>query len=193
MVRLALEKGEITSSDVVSCLVRKPLPAREYRSLLAQASTLLGRLHARGELERRWIRRNRGCYLYTPSESAIDSLLPLLDVLEERKRRKGIQEAVTEFVKRIVLQLRLEDQVTAVLWNPRGQDQAGKESSVEVWVMVTSHGCEKLILQEAERSGRGIVRIQPIFLQARKGDKQAWEQIPQCASILYGWSQVPPK
>lgn len=163
IVYLALRKGEITSWEVVRELIGEVKNPRDYRSFLAQASTLLRRLHKRGILERKWVREHRGQYVYSPSEKIIGSLLPALDVLEERKRRKEIEEALTEFAKEIILKLRMEDEVKAILWNPSEYKDTEEGLRAGAWIVMSDMKNRDVIEMKAKENHK-IVKIDPIFV-----------------------------
>jgi len=183
---LALGKGKITSEEVVKELVGEVKNRGDYRSLLAQASTLLRRLHRRGMLERKWVKEHRGQYIYSPSEKIIDSLLPALDVLEERKRKEEIEEALTEFTREIVLKLRMEDDIKGILWNPSKYKDTREGLRVEVWIVMSDMERSGIIKRKVEEN-HGIVKIDPVFVTP---NQIATLQNIESMNILYGWSFI---
>lgn len=188
ILELALERGEITSSEVVKALAESIGSAGEYRRLLAQASTLLSRLHQKGSLSRRWVKENRGQYVYFPSDRTIDSLLPVLNVLQERVKRRQVEEALTTFVRRIVLELRMEDTVKAVLWDPsscRGTAGSGT-ARLPVWIVATAMVDKESIETEAGRM-REVFDAGLVFVPS---DRFRSARLPDSSVILYGWDYV---
>ncbi len=183
---LALRKGEITSEDVIAYLVGEVKNRRDHRTLLAQASTLLRRLYNRGALERRWVRERRGQYVYTPSEKIIGTLLPALDVLEERKRRKKMEEALIALAREIILKLRMEDDVKAILWNPSEYEDSKEGPRTKVW-FVMGDMKEANTVERKTEARYGVVKIDPIFVTtAQLTNLQNLESM----KILYGWSFI---
>jgi hypothetical protein len=185
ILQLALRKGEITSKDVVNELVGEVEKQSDYRALLAQASTLLRRLHKRGRLERRWVKDQKGQYVYFPSEKTISSLLPALHVLEERKRRKEIEEALTQFAKEIILKLRLEDEVKGILWNPSEYEDTENGMRAKVSVVMNNTKSKNMVKTKIEEK-YGNVMVDPVFVTPD------WivSQNVDSMKIFYGWNFV---
>jgi len=183
---LALRKGEITSEEIIKELIGEVKNRGDYRKFLAQASTLLRRLHKRGMLERKWVREHRGQYVYSPSEKIIGSLLPALGVLEERKRRKEIEEALTEFAKEIILKLRMEDIVKGILWNPSEYKDTEEGLRAGAWIAMSDMKNRGIIERKAKENRR-IVKIDPVFITPTQ--LSALENLDSM-KILYGWDFV---
>jgi hypothetical protein len=179
VLRLALERGEITSKDVVCNLSEGAENPKAYRNLLAQAATILSRLHERGELEREWIRENRGCFSYRPSDKTVDSLLPVLGILEERKKRKQIEETLSKITKRLILELRLDEQVKAILWD---SENFKADRTVEIYIITDSLEVEDLINNEVGSFQVDATKFKPVFVGPKDpvSDK----------TILYGWGYL---
>jgi len=183
---LALRRGEITSENVVKELVDEVKNRREYRSLLAQASTLLRRLHRRGMLERKWVREHRGQYVYFPSDKVVISLLPALDVLEERKRIKEVEETLMGFAKEIILNLRLEDEVKGILWNPLEIESSKEGVRLKVWVLISDMK-KKDVVERKAKENQGTVKIDPTFVTPNHLSSL---QNIDFLKILYGWNFI---
>lgn len=186
ILHLALRRGEITSKDVVSELSGDVKKQSDYRALLAQASTLLRRLHKSGRLERRWVANQKGQYVYSPSEKTINPLLPALHVLEERKRRKNIEETLAEFTEEIILRLRMENEVKAILWNPSERRNSAEGLEVKAWI-VTSDMKGRGIIERKAKEYEENMKIDPFFLTPKQFITL---QNVDSMRILYGWNSI---
>jgi len=114
------------------------------------------------------------------------SLLPALDVLEERKRRKEIEEVLTEFAKEIILKLRMEDEVKGILWDPSECKEDKEGLRAKVWIVMSNMRNGDIIDRKVKECHE-VVKIDSVFITP---DELITQQNIDFMEILYGWGFI---
>ncbi|MDI6708967.1 MAG: nucleotidyltransferase domain-containing protein [Candidatus Thermoplasmatota archaeon] len=146
ILRAILEKGKVTSYELVTTLRGVSEKNARYKKELYIVNTTLRRLTKKGLLYRVWTKERRGMYVYKPTKKAIDLYLPTSEIAKKRLISERLQAEAKKLTKGLVLHPKIRKNLHLItLFGSAARGVADEKSDVDVLIVINDNKIRPLI------------------------------------------------